>query len=271
MITGVKKISVFDPATGTTVQLNSIVPQADAKIKSPIEILDVDNELFYDGDDSFLEFASFDLTGYDQLEDWMIANTKVQLVVAGYDYHILWYESATITVKKTFGFKTGNRNLFTVRISKGRGTHTIYALTNLLRSNGRWLDVTSLKTDMLTFSGASGVVYDFASQIQTVDMTGSGGLETVTGTLIYPFSGISMISVLNRVSGGNWTIRLLALNFAGGTLATSSSTINDFVILSLPLGTYKIQWKLNEGDGDIVTFKHPFLGAERGNYNFINY
>ncbi len=270
VITGVKKISVYDPATGTTVQLNNIVPGADAKIKRPIEILDVDNELYYDGDESFLEFSSFTLEGYDQLETWMIANTPVQLVVAGIDYHILWYESAKITVYKNYGFAIGNRNTFNVRISKKRGTHSIYAYTNMLRTNGKWEDDdVDEKADCLTFSGGAGVTYDFNNDIQTIT---TGASTNATADIIFPFSGINIVSALNRQSGNGWTIKVRALNYASSIIGTSESTVFDNVTLLLPANTYKIRWEVAIGiSSGSVLFKLPFIGSQRGNYLDINY
>ena len=274
MITGVKKISVYDPATGTTVQLNNIVPGADAKIKRPIEILDVDNELYYDGDESFLEFSSYKLEGYDQLEAWMIANTQVQLVVAGIDYNLFWYESAKITVYKNYGFAIGNRNTFNVRISKARGNHSIYAYTNLVRVNGKFVDAdANEEVDNFTFTGTGVYAFDDTNLYQQVDGL-SGGVVASSGYIIYPFTGINMYAKINRVAGEtqNWTFYLQAYNYASGLLGESTITDSDSIInLLLPANTYKIRIKATIGTGKVLKFYIPFLGAQRGNYLDINY
>lgn len=280
MITGVKAISVFDPATGTTVQLNNIVPEADVKIKRPIEILDVDNEIYYDGDDSFLKFASFSLDGYDQLETWMKNNTQVQLVVVGVDYNLLWYESAKISVYKKYGFKTGNRNIFIVRISKSRGTHNIYALTNLLRSNGKWEDANlDEQADMLSFDNRIGTIFEFSETSSPVYQQVNAGLfgEAITSSIIFPFSDITIYGKCNAFSFGGgggyeFNFKIQAIDYAGIFLGESSIINSNSVLnLLLPANTYRIKWIFEIDISGNERFYLPYLGMQRGNYSNINF
>lgn len=276
MITGIQKVAIYNPSDGTTVQLNKISPDADASIKSPIEIKDVQENLYYDGDESFIEFGSFDLEYFYQLETWMKAYTPVRLVCAGMDFNLLWEESVKLTVKKTYGFQPGGRNMMIVRLSKERGDHSIYAVSNLTRRLGRFVDSNANeKADNINFLDDGGT-YNFDDSTLHQQYTGGGGQGMVaTATVVFPFSGLNVYAKMNqRVQSPaqNWTFKLIALNFAGSALSSSTvSNADDVLSLTLPALTYSVRIEIDCTGSNNVRFYIPYFGMQRGNYLNINH
>ena len=276
MITGIQKVAIYDPATGTTVQLNKIAPDADVKLKTPIEIKDVSTNLYYDGDESSIEFASFDIEYFYQLETWMKAYTPVRLVAAGMEHNLLWEESVNITVRKTYGFQPGNRNLMIIKMQKERGSHNIYAVSNLIRKAGRFVDDNSNeKADNITFADDGGT-YAFDDSLLVQHYTGGGGVGMqATVDVVFPFSGLTMYAKMNRrvqSPSQAWTFNLKALSYISATLATATVTSSDTVLsLVLPAATYKLRLEIVVTGSNNVRFYIPYFGTQRGTYLNINY
>lgn len=276
MFTGVQKIAVYDPATGLTVQLNKIAPDADIKIKSPIEIKDVSSNLYYDGDESFIEFASFDIEYFYQLESWMTAHTPIRLIAWGVDYNLFWEESVNLTVRKTYGSQPGNRNMMIVRLSKERGTHSIYAVSNILRKLGRFVDGNAdEKADNLVFSATG--TYNFVDASLYQEITGvAPGSYATTNRMVFPFPGVTLFAKMNKVSIGgpaqSWTFTLSAWDSANNFLSSSTVTDSDDVLsLALPALTYSVRLQIDVATGAIVKFYLPYLGRQRSSYLNIIY
>lgn len=278
MFTGVKKVAIYDPATGTVVQLNKIVPDADVKLKSPLEIKDVNKELYYDGDVSYLEFACYDVEYFYQLETWMKNYTQVRAVCAGVDYNLLWEESVTLTVYKTYGFTPGSRNVMIVRLAKERGEHSIYAVSNLLRRLGRFIDDdANEKADNLTFQDDGGT-YTFQDTLLYQNYVGAGGGQgtIITGKVVFPISGLTLFAKCNNTGGGgpaqHWDFYLRAYSFADSVLATDTVSDSDDVLeLTLPANTYSVGIRIEIAGTDQASFYFPYMGMERGSYLNINY
>lgn len=275
MFTGIQKVAIYDPATGTTVQLNRIAPDADVKIKTPIEIKDVSSNLYYDGDESYLEFGSYDIEYFYQLETWMKAYTPIRLVCAGVDHNLFWEESVNITVRKSYGFQPGNRNLMIIRVSKERGTHSIYAVSNIVRKLGRFVDADlNEKADCLVFSSTGTFNFVEASLYQEITAVTPGSYAT-TNKIIFPFPGIKLFAKMNqRTTGGAqyWSFTLSAWDSANNFLAQSTvSDLDSVLSLTLPALTYTVRAQIDVVTGNTVRFYMPYLGMERGSYLNIKY
>lgn len=273
MISGIKKISVFDPATGTTVQLNNIVPEGLAQIKKPIIIKNVDGELTPDGDDSYFEFSAYDPEGYDQLKDWMDAGTDVQCVAAGVEQNLLWYESVPLIVEKRYGFSAGGRNIFTVKLAKKRGIHNILLLANLIRSGGRWEDDDSDgEADLFTSkTGTADYTFDGINFLQAID---SVSVSTTNTLFVFPISNANIYAKLNWNAGepSGYGLEIEAYSFVGSLLGFAGTQDADNVInLLTPAGTYKLKLKITINSGVLIEFSLPFIGMKRNTYLDINH
>jgi len=100
MISGIQKLSIYDPATGTTVQLNHISTGSTFKIKDVLTEEDGKGGTVYAGDDSEAKIVSFDTAGFSQLETWMNNGTPINFVAYGLEDNILWYENTTMDVNE---------------------------------------------------------------------------------------------------------------------------------------------------------------------------
>lgn len=275
MFTGIQKIAVYDPIAFTSVVLNKILPDADVKVKHPLEVQDINANSIYDGDESFLEFGSFDLDKFEVLDSYMRAGTLINLVAAGLEHNLLWYEDTKIVVKKTYGFQVGNRNFFTIKLQKERGNHSIYALSNIVRIGGKWEDAdNNNKADALNYVGDGTYYYDKSDNHQSITGGETGDIAT-TNRLNFPLPGITIFGKMNqKITGASqeWTYTLSAWDSNNNYLASATATNTDSVLsLSLPANTFKIRAQIEVANSKVVRFYLPYMGMQRANYLNINY
>lgn len=276
MFTGVQKIAIYDPTLFSVVQLNKLAPEAEVRIKNPLEIKDVNSQLYYDGDESYLEFGCYDLEGFDQINTWMRNYTSINLVAAGLDYNLLWHENTKITCKKTYGFKVGSRNFFTVKLSKERGNHSIYALSNIVRYNGKWEDANAdEKVDGMIFVGSGTYSFVEATGYQQITGGATGDIAT-TNRINFPLSGIRIYGKMNMHSMGGpapeWTFVLSAWDASNNLLDSATATSSDDILsLLLPANTFKIRAQISVANTKIVRFYLPYMGMQRNSYFDIDY
>ena len=276
MLSGIRKISIFDPATGITVQVNQVVPEGELMIAKPLSLEDSDGEYFYDGDESYFEFGIYDNSNaYDQLKKWMDAGTPIQIVATGLEQNLLWYESVPLLIERKFIMKAGNRNFYICRVAKKRGTHSINVYSNLVRNGGIWEDDDAdEKADLLTYSGIGIYTFNDIDLYQSIFPTAPSNTAH-TGYIIFPLAGISLYAKLNQKLQSpiqSWTLYIQAFNFASGLLGQVSVADADYIIsLLLPTTTYKVRLIMAIDTGDNVKFFLPYLGLQRDNYLDINY
>lgn len=276
MFTGVQKIAIYDPTLFTSVVLNKIAPDADILVKKPIEIFDINHNLIYDGDESHLEFGCYDLEGYDQVKAYMDAGTLINLVAAGLDYNLLWHENTKLTCKKSYGFAVGNRNFFTVKLQKERGSHNIHTLSNIVRYNGRWIDINAdEKVDGMIFVGSGTYNFVEATGYQQITGGATGDIAT-TNRINFPIPGVTLYAKMNMHSTGGpapeWTFTLSAWDSSNNLLDSETATNSDDILsLLLPANTFKIRAQIEVANTKVVRFYLPYLGVQRSNYFDINF
>ena len=209
MTSGIKKAAVYDPATGTVVQLNNIVPEGEFKIREPLEVEDAKGGTVYAGDDSAISLTAFDLSGFAQLETWMNNETPVRMAIEGVEDHILWEESVPLAVKKNYGSAPGQVNSLSVTLKKKGGTHAIYSLKNLLLAaiGGAFPkdDDSDGKVDGLTFTTGSGTDPTYSIVSSLYQRISSNGTAIVTGkaSIVFPISGVNLTAFNNIYSNAN--------------------------------------------------------------------
>lgn len=130
MFTGLNKVSIFDPSTGTVVQCNDCSTDGefsiDAIYQENIRMVNIYTDTTYK-----FSFTCYNMELYNTLYDYMIARTPMQLVTAGNNNIILWYESVPIIVTSKESFKVGNRKSFTVSVSIKGNNLSIYNVESL--------------------------------------------------------------------------------------------------------------------------------------------
>jgi hypothetical protein len=275
MISGVQKISIYNPATGTVVQLNNVVPEGDALIAAPLSYKDIDGKLKYDGDKSYLSFGAYDDGGFAQLETWMKAKTPVRIVTAGFEENILWYESAPLLVKKKYGYSIGNKNYFSIEIAKEGGTHNIKSVANLMLAFALWYDGNSDGiADSLTKSGTYTTEFDNGALEQTMTFA-AGQLGSLYCKIEYPISGINVHHKFIAGSESDllsYSPSLKFINFNNFVL----NTLYGSEIDGTPIGsTYYYMHHINITSAPATTqsliYLIPYVGQKRNSYIAIKY
>lgn len=278
-ITGQKKISIFDPLTGTVVQLNNIAEDGEFT-DNPSFIRDSNGGRMFSGDDHKAEFMSLDQTGYDQLETWMRNRTLVQFVTYGLDEHILWYEDTYITVKRNSPFSPYKRSGFTVMFERSGGVHSIYKGSNILYAIFGFKDADgNSKVDNYIINPTSGWNAVFNNGQQQCNSTTASSIGIDPNALIaYPISGVELVNahILDYNNTGlNFSNRTRLYNFNMSILLDSGGTAGNGYFFTTPANIYKLELNssyINSGFiGKSIHFKVPYLGAPRSSYNNINY
>lgn len=275
MISGVQKISIYDPATGIVVQLNNVVPDGEALITSPLYYKDIDGKLKYDGDKSYLSFGAYDDGGFAQLASWMKAKTPVRVVTAGFEENLLWYESAPILVKKDYSYAVGNRNYFSVEIAKEGGTHNIKSVANLILGPGLWYDAdTNGIADSLTKTGTYTTSFDNSSFIQTLTFA-AGQTGIIFCQIEFPITGINVHHKF--VAKGESSLALYVpnvrfINYASGLISSFDGAEADAVSPNL---TYYYRQQIDitvaPSSTESLLYGIPYLGQKRNSYTDIKY
>ncbi len=285
MTSGIKKAAIFDPATGTVVQLNKIAPEGEFKIREPIEVEDAKGGTVYAGDDSAITITAFDLSAFTQLETWMNNETPVQMVIEGVEEHILWYESVPMVVKKNYGSAPGQVNSLSITFTKKGGMHKIYSFKNLLLAavGGAWPkdDDSNGRVDGLTFSVASGTPPNYSIASSSYQRISSLGSAVVTGkaSIVFPISGVNLVAFNNIYSNANTfnSNTLTVKNYAGTTLVSDAdSNVANTLTATTPANTYTIEFEffnlsLSATAGTLTDVAVPFLGTDPNKYSDINY
>lgn len=277
-ISGQKKISIYDPLTGTVVQLNNISEEGEF-VDNPSFIRDSNGGRMFAGDDHKAEFMSLDDVGYDQLETWMRNRTLVQFVTYGLDEHILWYEDTSITVKRNSHFSPYKRNGFKVSFERAGGIHSIYKGSNILYAIFGFKDGNgNSKADNYNMNPSTGWNPVFSNGQQQINSTTATSMDVSAPVFKYPIAGASLIHAL-APDYNNTGAQLYGLsriyNFAGSGLLTLNSSIEAGHSFTTPANIYTIELNhvyLTSGfTGKSIHFKVPYFGAPRINFQNINY
>lgn len=274
---GTKKVSVYNPADGTVVQLNKLDSQGTFE-KNPVTSPAADGSGFYAGYEAKFECMALDNEGFDQLEVWMQAETPVRLVTYGLDDHILWYEDTTIKVTKKHNFAVGNRNGFILTLEKKGGNINIQSAKNLLWITAGWADTdANNKADNYQFITSAGAFTNlFTGGLQKVTCTGDGNLVVET-SFVYPIVGVPLSLFANLGANNNkiCNISLQQYSYAAayidGVVALSSGILS----VSTKASVYRLYADIITDsaalNGDIYEQDVPYLGTPQSAKSIIKY
>ena len=266
---GIKVASIYDPATGIVVQVNTLLPDSEF-YKRPVKAPHPLGETVV-GYDCFLRLSFFDQTSKAQLETWANARTPLRVVCVGVDKHIQWYESVPIafTAETIFDAKTGINRSY-IEMSFFGANPAVYSNVNLLAYLG-WADtVVNNLADNYTLTGATAV--SFTSLVQTIgNVIGTNG---VYADVQFPVSGITLVpsfdvTALHSVDL-NHRMQILNRNFAAGTISTTNVDSTSTGIKSganaTPAGIYTMRFFPiigNGGSAGNVAGRNPALTVGR--------
>ena len=268
MVTGIKKVTFYNPTTGDAVQINNVSPESAMKIKEPFSTEAADGSLVYAGEESALEIKAFEELPA-QLETWMEEETELNAVVYGIDAHVLWYENAPITVVKNIGSAPGERNGFTVKMERKGGEHDIQAGNNLLYLARGWKDDDAdAVADGYTLDfNVAPAATAFADNIQKI--TGAAEAVSLFTSLVFPIAG-AVLRLFNNISYPAWqengALKIIQTAYDGTVLATDTlSDVKDVLEITTASGVYKLEAHIiSDADiasGEEIRFEDPYLGT----------
>ena len=272
MFTGIQKISIYDPATGTVVQMNNIAPDS-VLTSDKAEAENTKGQMLYAGDDFTFEFNSFDLvgsSGFTQLEAWMKADTDVRMVAAGVDDNILWYADSKLEVSKPYSPQVGGRNFCKVKITSKGGSKNVYVGKNIPFLLSGWQDIGGTAGLVDDYTNTGGSTPTWADPVQRmVKATGAALSFYLQSSIIFPIAGLKMQGSFNKVAltgGSGLSFKVDQLNFAGSSLQVSSSTMAVALTqFTTPPNIYKINFKIFDGTltGALdMQCQYPYLGID---------
>lgn len=229
---GILAAAVYDPATGTAVQITRPIPgsfdfsQTDADYErsptgSRLGQADVSRCGF-----EFLD----DGTAYLALRDWQDARTRLSMVAIGESLAIQWYETDLIDVRPVSmgGAVAGRGDRYAFEILReGHGRHAIYKQQNLL-GHLRWRDSDSSGVaDGYTSSGTATFAWDSVNGEQ--DVTGNSVNAGIYADIVFPIgAGFTLRFSVDvndtHVDNDRVQIDVQARTFAGSSIVTSVLT-----------------------------------------------
>lgn len=269
-VTGQKKISIYDPATGTVVQLNNISEEGEFEKKGSFIRTSAGGRM-YSGDESKAEFLSLEWTGYDQLVSWMKNRTPVRFVTYGLDEHILWYEDTLLTVDLKTVFSPYKRSGFKIYFEKAGGVHSIYKGSNILYALFGWQDSNS---DGLADGLFSPATNTFTNEIQrfTIPITAID----IRFSLVYPIVGAELTFGANLISLDNNSIhqRVFIGSFANSSLYNIAFSHGAIQTFTTPAACYNINLYFVSDSvlsQTILEIKYPILSRTILQYSQIKY
>lgn len=193
VFSGWKSLSVYDPATGTTVQLNRLALESTAWTEENITNETTQSRVF-GGRRYSLVLGFFDSDGYAQLRTWQENFTPVRMVANSHGQNLQWYEDTTITVTKSIkADKRSGLNLYLLEAEFIGEDPEIYTNQNLLAYLG---DVDSAT-----------IIFPIASTTltQSTDVSGPGsmslnaknfaGSSLASNSFTYAGNGIELINL----------------------------------------------------------------------------
>lgn len=199
---GWKRGAIYNPATGTVVQLGKLANEGTSYAEETINT-DTTQSNVYGGKIVTVQLAFFDSSGYAQLQEWAEADTPVRAVVEG-GANLQWYESVPIKALKmlTPDKRTG-LNMYQVTLFFASDNPAIYTNQNLLAYLGEVDSGTvvfpvqganlTLSADAtatggsfdLTLDNFAGTVVSSASQ--SISATGIASTSDIVDATVYSF------------------------------------------------------------------------------------
>lgn len=264
MYSGLRKIAIYNPLTGATVQMNNV--SADGKFtNTPMTIETSAGELLYCANDMKFEFKCYDddVAIYNTLKAWTLAETKIHMVAYGVSDHILWQADSFVTVAMDYIFKVGDRNGYNVSIAyKGLedninvGNNILFLNSGLIPtgSAGKW----TFESFVSTFNTTSSL-YRFDSTIEPA---------YVSTEIVFPIAGADFVfspAHTTSTSTGSIKSTTLVKNFAGADLISTEGAFEANTTFTTPANTYKLvlQTLYTTDTNSGCNTSYPYLGLAK--------
>jgi len=188
-ITGLRKITLFNPDTGDVAQFNTVKAEGQLNLNQINADPDSTGGIPYAGDDSELSATLYDLGApEDQVLLWRSDGARISAVGLGHQVNFLWLERDHAFYQRPYQFATGQRKRGSLSIKRTGGQHKIDHMMNLLH-NDNLLDTPSSNVKRFPFPIEGAVLTlsrDFSAgdaniTIKAISYDGVTVLQTVTG------------------------------------------------------------------------------------------
>lgn len=237
IINGIRAIAVYDPATGTTVQIGKPIANTFGFSKRPLDLGERSptGGILDQADMSTVRFGFLDDgTVNDQLVSWRSSRTRVSLVAVGHSVCVQWYEKDHFTIERVSlgGMATGRGDRYLFEMTReGHGKHSIYQQSNLLAhlaglGGGAWNYTGSNGiADGYTHSG--GGTPTFVAGAQNLEHNVAG--ESIYADIVFPIQldGFTMQLTSNvanlHTDTTSGKIQLDGLNYAGSSVLSDDT------------------------------------------------
>ena len=252
---GIKVISIYNPVTGDTVQLNNLA--ADSEYSADPIPTETTTGQAYGGKDHTLTINFFEQgsAARAQLRAWAENDTPVCAVGAGGQSFLLWYEPVTMLFNRGKQLSARDGAMFnTVVMSFPGETAKIQTGINLadIAVKAAGFNVgwgASDSGDMADgYYEVNAVADPFSSGVQEFTWDNAGSSSAIRLDFVFPISGVTLTAraqLLTVTTNGTASIRLLALNYVGTDVGT---TVVDYEAvgvetadLTTPADTYTIR------------------------------
>lgn len=272
--------SLYDPATGTVVQINRIHQDSEFSFGGSDEEDAAGNGVF-NGEEATvdLHFYDNDAAKITQLRTWQEAETPVRLMAVGSKSSIIWDHAVSITLQEPKSFSPLTRSTFMIHmVARGvnlpiwKGENLAYGFVVVQGFETGWQDANNDDLpDGYSVAGTFGT-YSFINEIFDTGNVSSGspGLEI---NRPFPVSGVTLTSSGNVQKQHNDAISvslIQQLNYASSILDTEniaySGTGRSGGSVKTQPGIYSIIYRCLTLQGpltsDNVQFLDPSLRAD---------
>jgi len=240
MISGLTKISIYNPLTGDVVQIETLDRKGDFE-QAPQTSRDIDYQNVYNYDRYSFDCTAYDDESYDILLDWMRNAVKVCFVAVGREENVIWHEPTRIKVSKKVTVAAGNSAYSITFETEGKNLK-IFSGYNILYKVSGWQDSNADgKADNYTINSTFSVAATFTVDVQDITNPNAPNIDvTMFSRLALPVGGHTFtLGVDVWVSSPAYEVQLIFRSFNLSVLQTSTSN-NGIVTCKSPYGTYYV-------------------------------
>jgi len=255
VINGIRAVAIYDPVTGTSVQIAKVVANTFDFTKQPLGLGERGpmGNVLDQADSSACRFQFIDDgTIANQLYTWRSARTRVSMVAVGHSVCVQWYEKDHFVLRRNSlsGMAQGRGDIYTFEmVREGHGKHSIYQQANLLAHLGG-LGQTSWQEEGST-ELAKGYTSTGAGTALWVDLTESQSIthnapdHGIYADIVFPVNltgiGLTLSAdiVETHTDTSTSTVRIEGKQFGGATEISSevdSSSSRASTTLSMGTG-----------------------------------
>ena len=227
MVHGLDVLSVYDPATGEVVQLNTLGDGSEVQAAHPLDgdggVKTPTGSPYYGGDHSRLSVVFVDEGAYETLALWQRQGRLLSFAGAGPAGALLWYERDLIRVRPETvkGASGGARGWILEAERRGHGAHRIWLNEGVLAGIVGPLATPSGLGTGWQVSGMDVAAVDPASgSVRLHDNNTQSVRSLSVAPVVFPVSGVTLTMSTGQTGAtGAHGMELICGGFGGGFLS----------------------------------------------------